>query len=154
MRLVLPNSVLKKLRLHMLKAGKREIGGMLMGEDLGGQVFRIVDFSVDMKRGTTSSFIRDSDEHDLALQRFYEETGADYKRFNYLGEWHTHPSFAVAPSINDISAMQGIVNGGGNVDFAFLFISRLRWFWQFECSAHLFIRGRQPIQVEVILEKK
>ncbi|TON83938.1 hypothetical protein, partial [Vibrio parahaemolyticus] len=65
MQIVLPNSVLKKLRLHMLKAGKREIGGMLMGEDLGEQAFRIVDFSVDVKRGTTSSFFRDSDEHDL-----------------------------------------------------------------------------------------
>lgn len=154
MQIVLPNSVLKKLRLYMLKAGKREIGGMLMGEDLGEQAFRIVDFSVDVKRGTTSSFFRDSDEHDLALQKFYEETGSDYKRFNYLGEWHTHPSFSVDPSINDINAMQGIVNGDENVDFAFLFISRLRWFWQFECSAYLFIRGHQPIQVGIIVEKK
>ncbi|HIF9125386.1 TPA: Mov34/MPN/PAD-1 family protein [Photobacterium damselae] len=153
MQLVLPNNVLKKLRFHMFKAGKREIGGMLMGEDLGEQVFRIIDFSVDMKRGTTSSFLRDSDEHDLALLRFYEETGANYKRFNYLGEWHSHPSFSVAPSINDISAMQGIVNGGENVDFAFLFISRLRWFGLFECSANLFVRGHQPIQVEIIIEK-
>ena len=154
MQIVLPNSVLKKLRLHILKAGKREIGGMLMGEDLGEQAFRIVDFSVDVKRGTTSSFFRDSNEHDLALQRFYEKTGSDYKRFNYLGEWHTHPSFSVDPSINDISAMQGIVNGGENVDFAFLFISKLRWFWLFECSAYLFIQGHKPIQVEVIIEEK
>jgi integrative and conjugative element protein (TIGR02256 family) len=138
----------------MLKAGKREIGGMLMGEDVGGQIFRIVDFSVDMERGTFSSFTRDSSKHDLALQTFFKETGADYKRFNYLGEWHTHPSFSVAPSVNDINAMQGIVNGDGNVDFAFLFITKLRWIWQFECSAHLFIRGHQPIQCEVIYEKQ
>ena len=153
MQIVLPNSVLKKLRLHMLKAGKREIGGMLMGEDLGEQVFRIIDFSVDVKRGTTSSFIRDSDEHDLALQKFYEKTGSDYMRFNYLGEWHTHPSFSVAPSIYDINAMQGIVNDSENVDFAFLFISKLSWFWQFKCSAYLFIKNHQPIQVEVMIEK-
>ncbi len=153
MKIVLPNSVLKKLRLHMLKVGKREIGGMLMGEDLGEQVFRIMDFSVDVKRGTTSSFIRDSDEHDLALQRFYKKTGSDYMRFNYLGEWHTHPSFSVAPSIHDINAMQGLVNDSENVDFAFLFISKLRWFWLFECSAYLFIKNHQAIQVDVMIEK-
>ncbi|HEC8326511.1 TPA: Mov34/MPN/PAD-1 family protein [Providencia rettgeri] len=153
MQIILPNSILKKLRCHMLKAGRREIGGMLMGEDIGDQTFKIVEFSVDMNRGTPSSFVRDSSQHDLELQHFFEKTESNYKRFNYLGEWHTHPSFSVSPSLNDINSMQGIVNSEDNVDFAFLFISRLRCFWQFECSVHLFIKGYPPIQCDVIYEK-
>jgi hypothetical protein len=35
------------------------------------------------------------------------------------------------------------------VDFAVLFISRLRWYWRFECSAHLFVRGHPPSMVDV-----
>ena len=153
MKVVLPHNILKKIRCNMLKAGKREIGGMLMGEDLGNQKFRIVDFSVDMKKGTSSSFTRNSSQHDLALQQFFTKTKADYKRFNYLGEWHTHPSFAVTPSIQDIKAMQGIVNDDRNIEFAFLFITRLRWVWKLECRIHLFIKGYQPIQCEIIYEK-
>jgi hypothetical protein len=30
-----------------------------------------------------------------------------------------------------------------------LFISRLRWYWRFECSAHLFVRAHSPSVVSV-----
>ncbi|MFT6091860.1 MAG: integrative and conjugative element protein (TIGR02256 family) [Sulfitobacter sp.] len=137
------------MRRHLLKAGSREIGGMLMGEEVGDQQFRILDFSADTNSGTKASFVRNADHHDEALSAFFETTGAEYGRFNYLGEWHSHPSFNVAPSMQDIRAMQNLVDGSGGVDFAVLFICRLRWFWRFESSAHLFVRNHAPSTAEV-----
>ena len=149
MQLQLPIDVLRRMRRHLLKSGSREIGGILMGEEIGDQEVQIVDFSVDTSSGTPSQFVRDADQHDEALSAFFERTGGEYGRFNYLGEWHSHPSFSVHPSLQDMHAMQDLVDGYGGVDFAVLFISRLRWYWRFECSAHLFVRGHSPSVVSV-----
>ncbi|MCT4372029.1 Mov34/MPN/PAD-1 family protein [Yangia mangrovi] len=149
MQLQLPTDVLQRMRHHLFMSGSREIGGILMGEEIGDQVFQIVDFSVDTSRGTRAQFVRDADHHDEALSAFFERTGSEYGRFNYLGEWHSHPSFNVDPSLQDVRAMQDLVDGSGGVDFAVLFISRLRWYWRFECSAHLFVRGHPPSTVSV-----
>lgn len=150
MQVQLPTDVLRRMRRHLFRSGSREIGGMLMGEEIADQLFRIVDFSVDTSGGTRAQFSRDADHHDAALSAFFERTGANYTRFNYLGEWHSHPSFSVNPSLQDVHTMQDLVDGSGGVDFAVLFISRLRWHWSFECSAHLFVRGHPPSVVRVI----
>lgn len=152
MQLLLPNDILGTMRRHLFGAGRREIGGMLMGEDLGDQKFRIVDFSVDATNGTRTSFHRQAEEHDHALAAFFAKTGSDYARFNYLGEWHSHPSFSVQPSLQDLRAMQDLVDGTGGVRFAILFISRLKWYCRFDCSAHLFVKGYAPMGVEILRE--
>lgn len=154
MQLLLPSDVLRKLRAHLSRAGRREIGGMIMGEEVGDQTFQIVDFSVDATSGTNSSFVRDAKQHDQALSAFFRKTGADYGRFNYLGEWHSHPSFSVHPSLQDIHAMQDLVDGSGGVDFAVLMITRLRWYCRFDCSAHLFVRGHAPTTIDVARVKR
>jgi len=153
MQLLLPIEVVRKMRGHMLRASSREIGGMLMGEALGEQVFRVVDFTIDTKSGTSAHFVRNAAEHDNSLAAFFERTGDDYRRFNYLGEWHTHPSFSVNPSAQDIRSMQDLVDGSGGVDFAVLLIARLRWLFVYECSTHLFVRDHAPNAVEVIRER-
>ncbi len=137
----------------MLVAPRREIGGMLMGEEVSKQCFRIVEFSVDTQSGTSSMFVRDARQHDQALAAFFERTGADYQRFNYLGEWHSHPNFDVSPSLQDIHAMRDLVDGSGGVDFAVLLIVRLRWMIKFECSAHLFVCNHSPRRVEIAFER-
>ena len=149
MELLLPNEVLRNMRRHLFRAGRREIGGMVMGEDLGNQRFRIVEFSVDTQSGTRATFHRAAGEHDRALSAFFQKTGSDYARFNYLGEWHSHPSFSVQPSLQDLHAMQDLVDGTGGVHFAILFIARLRWYCRFDCSAHLFVQDQAPTLVDV-----
>lgn len=150
MHLQLPTNVLRRMRSQLLRAGRREIGGMMMGEEVGDQVFQVVDFSVDATSGTNTNFVRDADHHDQVLSAFFKKTGADYRRFNYLGEWHSHPSFSVHPSLQDVHAMQDLVDGSGGVDFAALLIVRLRWYWRFECSAHLFVCDHLPTTVDVV----
>ena len=152
MQLFLPDEILRKMRSNMIRAVRREIGGMIMGEEIGKQQFRIVDFSVDKKSGTSSGFVRNADNHDQVLSDFFKRTNSDYSRFNYLGEWHSHPCFDTNSSEKDINLMLDLVDGTGGVDFAVLFISRLRLLWLFECGAYLFVKNQKPIEIEVILE--
>ena len=153
MKLLIPSDIQIRMRWHMRRAGRREIGGILMGEEIGEQLFKIVDFSVDTETGLTTQFLRNADLHEQSLTDFFERTGNDYRRFNYLGEWHTHPSFDVHPSVQDIHSMQNLVHGSRGVEFAVLLVTRLRWLRRIECSALLFTRFAHPASVELISER-
>lgn len=121
-----------------------------MGEQVAPDHFRIVDFSVDDKTGTAAHFVRSHEHHAEALEGFFRRTGSDFKRFNYLGEWHSHPSFPVRPSQEDITSMQSLVNGERDIDFSALVIVRLRCFFFIEAAAYMFVQGTAPAQVSLI----
>jgi hypothetical protein len=71
-------------------------------------------------------FIRDPSQHQPQLDEFFEKTGRDYTRFNYLGEWHPHPSFAPLPSSEDMATMRDILaDPDVGVNFLVLIIARL-----------------------------
>jgi proteasome lid subunit RPN8/RPN11 len=120
-----------------------------MGEQLAPDYFRIVDFSVDDTTGTAAHFVRSPEHHAAALDRFFRKTGSDFKRFNYLGEWHSHPSFTVRPSHEDIMSMQSLVNGERDIDFSALVIVRLRYLLLLEAAAYMFVRNRAHPRVEL-----
>ena len=82
-----------------------------------------------------------------ALESFFRKTGSDFKRFNYLGEWHSHPSFPVRPSHEDIMSMQSLVEGERDIDFSALVIVRLRCLFLLEAAAYMFIRDRAYARV-------
>ena len=133
-----------RVRAALRKAGPREIGGMLMAEQLGPGHFRIVDFSLDAFSGSHTRFRRDPKTHQNVLDEFFQRTGCDYQRFNYFGEWHSHPSFSVHPSLEDIETMTDIVESGMAITFAVLLIVRLRWRLWVDCSLTVFARGHDP----------
>ena len=143
----LPNDQRARLRKCLRGAGRREIGGILMGEQVVPDHFRIVDFSVDDRTGTAAHFVRSPEHHAEALDRFFRKAGSDFKRFNYLGEWHSHPSFSVRPSHEDIMSMQGLVEGERDIDFSALVIVRLRCLFLLEAAAYMFIRDRAYARV-------
>ena len=151
MEVIVPSSVRHRMKWYLLCGGKREIGGMLMGEEVGDQRFKIVEFSVDTESGSHSQFARNADHHDIALQAFFERTGSDYGRFNYLGEWHSHPCFDVYPSVRDLRSMQDLVERSRGVQFAVLLVTRLAWFWRFDGTATLFVRSHQPRAVNLVV---
>jgi hypothetical protein len=60
------------------------------------------------------------------LEAFFKRTRREYQRFNYLGEWHSHPMFAVTPSARDHQTMQDIVEDPDvGARFAVLLVVRL-----------------------------
>lgn len=125
MKILIPKHIRKLIKQNMSRAGRKEIGGILMAEEIGSQCFRIIEFSVDAHSGTTTNFFRNSSNHEQELDNFFLKTGTDYSRFNYLGEWHTHPCFDVRPSLQDMRSMQDLVDDSSGVTFAVLLIAKL-----------------------------
>src|SRR6266545_3157844 len=145
MRIELAPELQKRFRVALRDAGRREIGGMLFAEQIKADHFRIVDFSLDAYSGSHTAFRRDPWTHQRMLEEFFQRTGHDYVRFNYLGEWHSHPSFSVHPSREDVGTMTDIVhNEGSAITFAVLLIVRLRWSFLMDHSVTVFARDRAP----------
>jgi integrative and conjugative element protein (TIGR02256 family) len=138
MKLLLPQRIITLLRRE-LRGRTREIGGVLVGEHVKDDVFRLVDLSIQASGGTAAHFVRDPERHRAFLADFFARTGHDYQRYNYLGEWHSHPSFEPVPSPEDRATMLEIVDDPRvGAHFAVLIIARLRRWARLELSATLF----------------
>lgn len=145
MRIELAFDIGKRFRTSLRQAGAREIGGMLLAEQLNPGHFCIIDFSLDSFTGSHTGFRRCPQAHHNTLDEFFRRTGQDFQRFNYLGEWHSHPSFSVQPSSQDLSTMTDIVESQDSaITFAVLLIVRLRFRLWIEHSLTIFARNRAP----------
>ena len=126
MKLILPPTQEERLIAALRKGGLREIGGVLMAEHIRDDLFRIADFTVQLHGGTFAYFVRLVDGMLTSLRAFFRATGEDYTRFNYIGEWHSHHSFALTPSSRDDQTMFDIVTDPDvGARFAVLLIVRL-----------------------------
>ena len=139
MQLRLPTRILERLQAELSSAGSREIGGVLMGEHVRDDMFEVVAVTVQRSGGTHVGFQRELDSHQEELQAFLARTGNNYTRYNYIGEWHSHPSFPAVPSFLDLDTMQEIVDDPAvGVNFTVLVVARLRRFRRLELSGTLF----------------
>ena len=108
LKLILLPEVAEEITIALCKSGDREIGGILMGEHAGPSEFKVTKITVQ-KRGGISSFIRVIEDAVGKLNNFFRQSNNDYSRFNYMGEWHSHPLFTPYPSSKDDSSMLEIV---------------------------------------------
>ncbi len=154
MELLLSSQLASRLRRELKRRGRREVGGVLMGEHLGAERFRVADLTVQRAAGDAVCFTRNLDEHREQLREFFDRTGRDYTRFNYLGEWHSHPSFTPLPSTVDLQTMQSIVSDSRvGVLFAVLIIVRLDSGRRLHLSACAFAPGSpEPLNVDVRID--
>ena len=129
---------------HLRRSGNREIGGLLFGEQLAPGRFRIVDFSVDEATGEAAHFSRSVGGHSEELEHFFERTGADFTRYNYLGEWHSHPRFPLMPSAQDCHSMLEMVRTETSIPFSASLIVRLDFLLFLRLGATMFSRHRDP----------
>ena len=126
MRVMLPHDQTRKLTRALERAGRSEIGGQLFGEQIAPSRFRVTDLSVQSRVGSFAGFVVDLVDAARAAVAFFRRTGHDYSRHNYIGEWHSHPSFAVSPSPKDSNTMRQLVGSPDFVgSFAVLLIARL-----------------------------
>lgn len=155
MQLLLAPQVGKRLQRELRRAGRREIGGLLMGEHIADELFRVVEISVQKAGGTDACFIRRPDDHRAQLQKFFAATGNDYSRFNYLGEWHSHPSFEPLPSGTDLRAMQSLVEDSEvGVNFLVLVVCKRGAGGAIEATATAFRALSEPLAITIALETK
>lgn len=108
LEVVLNSRCVRKLKRELTAAGHLEIGGVLAAEQTAHGQFLVLDLSVQ-RDGTKSSFRRDPELARTFIHDFHKKRGHQPQRFNYLGEWHSHPSFPATPSIEDFSQMQRLV---------------------------------------------
>lgn len=150
MRVSVNTNVALGLRKSLRESDEREIGGMLFAEQLAAGDFNIVDFSVDLNAGSPTFFTRDPAAHQDALEAFFEKTGRDFSRFNYLGEWHSHPNFSVRPSPEDVRTMTNLVKDvQTGISFAVLLIVRLRFHFWLDYSTTCFANGYEPQAIKL-----
>ena len=138
MRLRIPAEQIGNLRDSLRRAGTREIGGQIFGEQLAPSHFVATELTVQRRPGTFARFVVDLIRAARDAVRFFDRTAHQYTRYNYIGEWHSHPSFAVQPSDVDVATMRQVVTDpefkGG---FAVLMITRLDGD-ELTCGAWLF----------------
>lgn len=138
--LSLPHNTLRTMLSELEFAGRQEIGGILMGEQLAPGRFRVTDVTFQRRGGWVARFVRSAKSALAALQRFFDRNAHRYQRFNYLGEWHSHPSFEARPSATDHTSMLEIAadpNTGAN--FVVLLIVKLDPGRLFEASVTVYL---------------
>ncbi|ROR18476.1 JAB domain-containing protein similar to deubiquitination enzymes [Comamonas sp. BIGb0124] len=141
-----------KLLRELRRAGTHEIGGILVAEHVANSIFRIVDLSVQRNGGSFSRFSRDASLHKGFMRRFHNKTRHQYSRYNYLGEWHSHPSFPALPSSKDILTMCSLLTAPDQVaNFLVLLIVKRSIAGKLEASAHAFAHGLTPIRVPLAI---
>lgn len=148
---VLPPEVLQVLGSALQKAGRREVGGVLMAEHIGPNKFKVCEITVH-RRGAIASFVRRIEDAIGKLSSFFHRTDHDYVRFNYLGEWHSHPSFDPIPSATDDASMLEIVQDESvGANFVVLLIVKLISNEQLVGTAHTYLPDGRRARSTIIL---
>lgn len=152
-KVLLPNAIADQLSDALQQGGGREIGGILMGEHVESGVFRIRAITIQRYGGTFATFERFTRPFITPLRRFFNRTGHNYTRFNYLGEWHSHPGFAPEPSQLDCHAMWEMVDDSlVGANFAVLLIVRLLPDSELNGTATLFLPGGLRFEAQLLHE--
>ncbi len=139
MHLLIPPEIVERLRTALVHAGSREIGGVLMGEHVGEDTFRVHDLTIQMKGGTFARFVRLVETIAGPLRAFFHATHHRYTKFNYLGEWHSHHSFALQPSGKDHRTMYRMIDDSRlGANFLVLLLVKLEASGELECAVTVY----------------
>jgi hypothetical protein len=126
MKIIIPHDMSVALDKALLNAGTNEIGGQIYGQQIKPSNFAATNITFQQKPGTFARFIVDVLQVVRDAATFFNLTKHDYTRFNYIGEWHSHPSFEPFPSTIDITTMLKLVSDPGfQGNFAVLMIVKL-----------------------------
>ena len=124
-----------------------------MGESLGNEEFKVMDITIQNKGGTVITFVRSLSHAISALRKFFIETNKDYTRYNYLGEWHSHPSFTPNPSQKDIQSMLEIISDASiGANFVILIIVKLNKQLSLEATATSFFPNSDIVSSDIVFK--
>lgn len=151
LKLILAPEVAEEITIALHKSGNREIGGILMGEHVGPDEFKVTKITVQ-KHGGLSSFIRIIEDAIGKLNAFFRQSHYDYASFNYIGEWHSHPLFPPYPSSKDDSSMLEIImDETVGANFAVLVIVKLTMNKKLIGTAHTYLPSGIKSKSQLIL---
>lgn len=125
-----------------------------MGEHIAENSFCVKRLTIQRKGGTFSAFVRLVEEFLRPLSEFFEETGHDYTRFNYMGEWHSHHSFSLHPSARDHQTMLGMASDPElGARFVALLLVRLNGDSTLAASVNCYEPGGRRVVGEVVFDE-
>ena len=140
-------------RAALIRAKTQEIGGVLYGEHVGAEDFRIIGMTIQGRGGNEASFQRKAGRARRELRELSRLYGDDPKRFNYLGEWHSHPGAPVFPSRVDEATMRELLAGSEvDLNFLVLLINQLAGNGALKICAVVYLVSGQRMPCQVILE--
>jgi len=152
LNLILPSEQLQVLLVALKKSGQREIGGILMAEHIGPNEFKICEITVH-QCGAIASFVRYIEDALGKLRLFFQQTDHEYRRFNYLGEWHSHPLFEPVPSTtDDMSMLQIVQDESVGANFAVLLIVKLNKSGELIGTAHTYLPDGKKVRSRIIFD--
>ncbi len=135
------------------RARCREIGGVLFGEHVGEADFRIVEATTQARGGNDVAFQRKAGKARRDLKSLARRHGDDPERFNYLGEWHSHPNAPATPSsVDEITMYQLLADPETYVNFLVLLINRLNDQGALELSAVAYLASGHKIPCDIVVE--
>jgi hypothetical protein len=153
MQLLLPPDICSQLVAELSTVGRREIGGILMGEHVGPDIFRVKGLTIQRKGGTFAAFVRIVTEVLAPLRAFFDSTKHQYTKYNYLGEWHSHHSFALKPSDRDHHTMYDMVMDPQlGARFVILLLVKLDMRGQLDGAVTIYQPNQQPFAGNIVQE--
>lgn len=151
--ITLTRDIVEQMTRALSAAGVRECGGVLMAEHIGHNHFSVRRITVQ-RTGSIARFIREVRDAVSGLRQFFNSTGKDYIRFNYLGEWHSHPLFQAEPSSTDHDSMRRIIaDPDTGANFAVLLVVKLDESGALIGSAHTYLPDGSIHRSELLMEK-
>ena len=136
------------------RAKSREIGGVLFGEHVGEDDFRLIAATEQRRRGRAVSFKRKSSTARRELRKLSRKYEDDHERYNYLGEWHSHPNVPAQPSAQDEHKMWSILEDPEcDSNFLVLIIVRLGPENTLELSATTYLASGHILACDVEIEE-
>lgn len=125
-----------------------------MGEDLGRDAFRVKEISVQRHGGTFASFVRFVNDCLAPLQKFFRANRNEFRKFNYMGEWHSHHSFELIPSMEDHRSMFEIIEDDRvGANFVVLFLVKLDSSAEVDGAVFVYVRNEIPFFGKVTWEE-
>lgn len=151
--LILPPDITARIESELAAAGSREVGGIMMAEHSGVDEFLVREISVH-RRGTFASFFRRIEDALTVLHRFFDRTQRDYLHYNYVGEWHSHPSFEPIPSNRDHESMLQIVSDVSvGANFVVLLIVKLCSDGALMGTVHTYLPNEQVAISKLVIQR-
>jgi len=153
LKLILPSSISRQIEGALIKADRREVGGLLMAEHVSTNEFVVREVTIH-QQGTFASFVRHIHGVWSKLTRFFDQTKHDYARFNYIGEWHSHPSFDPFPSSQDHRTMEEIVTDRSvGANFVVLLVVKLGAEQDLFGSVHTYFPNSTAVRSDLRIER-
>lgn len=154
MKLRIAKEMIERWAADLKRAGAKEIGGVLFGEKIAEGEFRIVEARRQrFWGGTRTTFNRRGNWARKEILALHEKVGGDPERFNYLGEWHSHPHAPVHPSLQDeITMYELVADQGDAVNFLVLMILKLDGQTSLQVGALTYLSSGHKLPCEIEIE--